>query len=490
MSDIIKIENLDSVYNRAICEPAITQELAEYLTFMVPGAKFMPKFRARLWDGKIRLLNMRNNTFYAGLNHKISQFAKDREYEIEHLSDFSHTEFSVVEAKKFIESLKLPIEVRDYQLKTFIRCVRQNRALVLSPTASGKSLVIYLLCRFRQSGPHGGTLIVVPTTSLVHQMEDDFRNYSSNLIKDRFNIQKIFAGQDQCPAGHDVTISTWQSIYKASKGWFSNFKQVIIDEAHLAQAKSLTGIMEKTPTLQYKFGFTGTLSDSLCHEMVLEGLFGPIVKLVTTTELQKKGFLAPLRIKCIVLKYPDEQRKEVSKLDYQKELDWLFAHQKRNNFIKNLALSLKGNTLLLFRYVDNHGIPLYNNIEAEAECPVYYVAGSVEGEVREEIRKIVESHKKSIIVASAGVFSTGVNIVNLHNIIFAAPSKSRIRVLQSIGRGLRPTDSKDTCTLYDIIDDLLWKQRKNFTLRHFQDRISLYASENFEYKIYQVNLKA
>ena len=486
MSNIIQIQNVDSVYNKAICEPGITQELADYLTFMVPGAHFMPKFKAKIWDGKIRLLNLRNNQFYAGLNHKIAQFAKDRDYSIEHLSDFSHTEFSVVEAKEFIKFAAIPMEVRDYQLKTFIRCVRQNRALVLSPTASGKSLVIYLLCRYYLN-MQKPALIIVPTTSLVHQMKSDFESYGAKPLT--CNIHKIFEGQDQCPAGYDVVISTWQSIYKNPKDWFSNFSMVIVDEAHLAQAKSLTSIMEKTPHTPYKFGFTGTLSDSLCHEMVLEGLFGPIVKLVTTTELQDKGFLAPLRIKCIVLKYPDEQRKEVTKLDYHKELDWLFAHKRRNNFIKNLALSLNGNTLLLFRYIDNHGIPLYNNIEAEADCPVYYVAGSVEGEVREEIRKIVETHKKSIIVASAGVFSTGINIVNLHNIIFGAPSKSRIRVLQSIGRGLRVTDKKETCTLYDISDDLAWKQRKNFTLRHFQERVGLYNQEQFDYRIYNVNLK-
>jgi superfamily II DNA or RNA helicase len=479
MTDKIQIQNVNSVHNKIICEPGIAQELAEHFKFFVNGYKFMPKFRARLWDGKIRLFNQRNNTLYYGLNHKVEQFCKDRDYEIEHLSDFSATEFSVKEAKKFIEKLELPFEVRDYQLKTFINCVRQNRGLVLSPTASGKSLIIYLLCREYSCK----TLIIVPTTSLIHQMASDFESYGYNK-----EIQKIYAGQEDeiyCP----ITVSTWQSIYKYPKWWFDQFGLVIVDEAHLAQAKSLVGIMEKTPTVQHKFGFTGTLDGSLTNEMVLEGLFGPIIKLTTTTELMDQGHLSQLKIKCIVLKYSDEQRKEVSKKDYKGELDWLFAHHRRNNFIKNLALSLTGNTLLLFRFVDDHGIPLYNSIKAEADCPVYYVAGSVEGEAREEIRKIVETHEKSIIVASAGVFSTGVNIVRLHNIIAAAPSKSRIRILQSIGRGLRVADKKDQCTLFDISDDLTWKNRKNFTLTHFHERVKLYNKEGFDYRVYNVNLK-
>ena len=482
MNEIVKIKNVDSVHNQILCEPGVARELQDYFSFFVPNYKFQPKFRAKLWDGKIKIFNLRNNTIYYGLNHQIENFCKERDYSVEYLDNFSTTEFSLKEAIKFVESLNIPLEVRDYQLRVFAQCIRNNRALVLSPTASGKSLVIYLLCQYYQRK----TLLIVPTTSLVLQMEGDFRSYGADKF---FTIQKIFAGQDQCPAGYDVTISTWQSIYQNPKGWFENFDTIIVDEAHLAQAKSLTGIMEKTPNIQNKFGFTGTISDSLCHEMVLEGLFGPIVKLVTTTELIEKKFLSPLRIKCIILKYPDEQRKEVSKLDYQQEIKWLFAHEKRNNFIKNLALSLKGNTLLLFRFVDDHGIPLYNMIKGEADCPVYYVAGSVEGEAREEIRKIVETHDRSIIVASQGVFSTGVNIVNLHNIIFAAPSKSKIRVLQSIGRGLRMADSKERCTLYDVSDSLEWKNRKNFTLRHFEERIRLYATEEFPYQLYQVNLK-
>jgi superfamily II DNA or RNA helicase len=174
-------------------------------------------------------------------------------------------------------------------------------------------------------------------------------------------------------------------------------------------------------------------------------------------------------------------------MDYQAEMDWLVRNDARNRFIKNLALSLKGNTLILFQYVDKHGKVLHDMLKGDN---VHFVHGGVDGGEREEIRHIVEQSSSSIIVASYGTFSTGVNIRNLHNIIFASPSKSKIRILQSIGRGLRKAESKDIATLYDISDDLIWKSKKNFTIQHFAERVKNYNEEKFDYKIYKVNLKA
>jgi superfamily II DNA or RNA helicase len=220
----------------------------------------------------------------------------------------------------------------------------------------------------------------------------------------------------------------------------------------------------------------------------LEGLFGSVRKVISTAELIEQKYLAQFLIKCIVLRYSDTDRQLVTKMDYQAEMDWLVRNESRNRFIKNLTLSLKGNTLLLFQYVEKHGKVLYEMLKDEG-IPVYFVHGGVDGEDREEIRRIVEQSPSSIIVASYGTFSTGVNIRNLHNIIFASPSKSKIRNLQSIGRGLRKSESKDTATLYDISDDLVWKSKKNFTIQHFAERVKIYNEEKFDYKIYKVNLK-
>ena len=224
------------------------------------------------------------------------------------------------------------------------------------------------------------------------------------------------------------------------------------------------------------------------HKLVLEGLFGPVRKVTTTKELIDQKHLAEFKIKAIVLSYPDEVKKAAAQFDYQTEIDYLVRLQERNNFIKNLALSLEGNTLVLYQFVEKHGVPLANMLQGN-DRSVYFVSGDVDGDDREEIRKVVENESNAIIVASFGTFSTGVNIKNLHNIIFASPSKSRIRNLQSIGRGLRKSNTKSAATLFDIADDLTWKSRKNFTILHFIERIKIYNEEKFKYKIYNVSLK-
>ena len=481
--DKIVIEKINEVYNKIHSDPSIAYELNDFFTFDVPGAKFMPAYRNKFWDGKIRLFQVMTGYLYGGLNRYVEEFCKARNYEIEYLSDLASDEFSVKEAKEFIEKLNPTMTPRDYQMEAFIHAVRERRALMLSPTASGKSFIIYLIVRYYASR----TLIIVPTTSLVSQLASDFNDYG--FVSDKL-VHRIFSGQDK-QSNKPITISTWQSIYKMPKEYFQQFDVVIGDEAHLFKAKSLTTIMSNLDNCKYRFGFTGTLDGSETNKLVLEGLFGPVRKVISTSELIEQKHLADFTIKAIVLSYPDEVRQMIARsADYQAEVDYIVRLDARNNFIKNLTLSLEGNTLLLFQFVEKHGKILYDIIKNEAgDRKVFYVSGEVDGEEREEIRKIVETEKDAIIVASFGTFSTGVNIRNLHNVIFSSPSKSKIRNLQSIGRGLRKSDSKDSATLYDIADDMTWKSKKNFTILHFMERIKTYNEEKFPYKIYNVNLK-
>ena len=478
--EVINIERLDETYNRVSCEPGIAYELNEHFTFEVPGAKFMPAVRNKVWDGKIRLYNVMTGLLYAGLNKYVEEFAKKRGYHVEYLTDFSADELSVKEANEFIGTLGIPekYKPRDYQVDAFTYAVRNRRVLMLSPTASGKSFIIYLITRYYDAR----TLIIVPTTSLVSQLTTDFVDYG--FVSDKF-VHRIFAGQDK-HTNKPITISTWQSIYKMPKEYFEQFDVVIGDEAHLFKAKSLTSILTKLGNCKYRFGFTGTLDGTQTHQLVLEGLFGPVRRVTTTAELIEQKHLSQFLIKCIVLRYPDEDRQVVSKMDYQTEMDWLVRNESRNKFLVNLTLSLKGNTLLLFQYVEKHGKVLYESLKGDN---VYFVHGGVDGDDREEIRKIVESLPQSVIVASYGTFSTGVNIRNLHNIIFASPSKAKIRVLQSIGRGLRKSETKDAATLFDVSDDLVWKSTKNYTIEHFAERVRVYNEEKFDYKIYKVSIK-
>lgn len=480
MSEIIRVTRYDEVYNKIVCDSGLAMELADHFTFEVPGAKFMPSFRNKVWDGKIRLFNPLVSLLYAGLNHHLEQFCKSRQYELEYEGPFSDTEFSLIEAKQFIEKLQPKHQPRDYQIDAFVHAVRKRRGVLLSPTGSGKSFIIYLLACWYQSK----TLVIVPTTSLVHQMSSDFEDYG--LPKGM--THKIMSGEEK-ESNKPFVISTWQSIYKQPKKWFDQFDVVIGDEAHLFKAKSLSTIMSKMTGCKYRFGFTGTLDGTQTHKLVLEGLFGAVRKITTTADLIEQKHLADFSIKAIVLKYPEDVRKLMAGSDYQTEIDFIVRNEARNRFIKNLALSLNGNTLLLFQFVEKHGKTLYDLISKETvDRKVFFISGAIDGEKREEIRRIIETEENAIVVASYGTSSTGINIRNLHNVVFSSPSKSRVRNLQSIGRGLRTSDTKSEATLYDIADDLTWKSKKNHTILHFVERIKIYSEEKFPYKTYSVDL--
>ena len=485
MSDLI-LHKKNEAYIQFECDRGIAQELSDYFTFFVPGHQFTPAFKSRIWDGKIRLADLRSFTIYHGLVPYIEIFCKERDYTLEIDSDVSVTQnFSLVEAKEFVDTLELPHEIRDYQLKSFVQAIRNKRMLLLSPTASGKSLVLYCIIRYLQIENERG-LLIVPTTSLVEQMYKDFEDYGYDSEQ---YCHRQYSGKDK-HTNKFLTITTWQSIYKNPGEYFEQFDFVLGDEAHQFKAKSLTTILSGCVNAKYRIGTTGTLDGTQTHKLVLEGLFGPVYKATSTADLIDKGQLASFKIKCLILKHPESVCKMARSWDYNQELEYIVMNTARNNFIRNLALSLNGNTLILFQFVEKHGKSLYANIKEHAKNRhVFFVFGGTDVEIRESVRAITEKERDAIIVASYGTFSTGVNIRNLHNIIFASPSKSRIRNLQSIGRGLRIGDNKDEAVLFDISDDFRIGKYTNYTLKHFVDRVRIYDDEKFKYKFYNIELK-
>jgi len=485
VSDLI-LHKKDEAFIQFECDRNVAQELSDFFCFFVPGFQFTPAYKSRVWDGRIRLADLRNFTIYHGLVPYIETFCKERNYTLEIDSDVNSTEnYSVVEAEQFISTLKIPLEVRDYQLKSFVHAVRNKRILLLSPTASGKSLIIYLILRHLQLENKKG-LLIVPTTSLVEQMYKDFADYGYD--SDQY-CHRQYSGKEK-HTNKFITITTWQSIYKNDKEYFEQFDFVFGDEAHQFKAKSLTTILTGCSNAKYRIGTTGTLDGTQTHKLVLEGLFGPVYKATSTVELMEKGQLAPFKIKCLILKYDEPICKQARDWDYQSEIDYIVKSKPRNDFIKNLVLSLKGNTLVLFQFVEKHGKELHAIIKEHAKNRhVFFVFGGTDVEIRESVRAITEKEKDAIIVASYGTFSTGVNIRNLHNIVFASPSKSRIRNLQSIGRGLRLGDNKEEATLFDISDDFRIGKYTNYSLHHFVERVKIYDDEKFNYKFYNINLK-
>ena len=489
--DLFKVPDLilhkkNEAFIKFECEKSLAQELSDFFTFYVPGFQFTPAYKNRLWDGKIRLADLRSFSIYHGLIPYIENFCKERNYSLEIDSEINLTkEFSIKEAEEFASRLNLPVEVRDYQLKSFVNAIRNKRMMLLSPTASGKSLILYLITRYLQLTNKKG-LLIVPTTSLVEQMYSDFKSYGYDSEK---YCHRQYAGKDK-QTDKFLTITTWQSIYKNSPEYFEQFSFVLGDEAHQFKAKSLTTIMTALINASYRIGCTGTLDGTQTHRLVLEGLFGPVYRATSTKELMDNKHLASFNIKCLVLKYPEETCKLSRSWNYNQEIEYIVKNTVRNNFIKNLVLSLDGNSLILFQYVEKHGKELYRIINDEKEKrKVFFVFGGTDVEIRESVREITEKESNAIIVASYGTFSTGVNIRNLHNVIFASPSKSRVRNLQSIGRGLRLGDNKEQATLYDISDDMRIGKHVNFTLKHFVERVKIYEEEKFSYKFYNIELK-
>ena len=486
MSDLI-IAKKNEVHLTVDAPPHVQQELSDYFTFDVPGAKYMPQYRNRHWDGKIRLFSTATGEVYVGLLDKIIAWARKSDYSVEFKNNETYgtpfeenDEISLEGVKDYMTAIS-SYKPRDYQVQGVFDALKYNRKLIISPTGSGKSLMIYAVARYHV-GRKRRILLVVPTTSLVEQMFKDFQDYGWDVEK---YCHKVYAGRKKSTQQR-VTISTWQSIYNMDKQWFSQFDVIIGDEAHQFKSKSLIGIMSKLKDTKYRYGFTGTLSGSQTHKWVLEGLFGPSYKIIKTDELMKKGHVAKLDINVLLLKHK-AQKFEV----FEDEVQYIINHDQRNKFIRNLALDLKGNTLILYARVEGHGRVIYDMINSNVleQREVFFVHGGVAAEEREKVREITETQNNAIIIASYGTFSTGINIKNLHNVIFASPSKSRIRNLQSIGRVLRKGNNKTKATLYDIADDISYKSRRNYTLNHLVERIKIYNEENFNYDIISIPLK-
>jgi superfamily II DNA or RNA helicase len=486
----LTLTSLNATWVHVDTEPGIAQELYDRLSFDVPGAKYMPAFKRRMWDGKIHLYDKRKNIIHKGLTHYIESYTEENQYKI--LKNYSNVAYEQSVADEFVSNLKCysgnePLEIRDYQLDAIKRAITSKRFIALSPTGSGKSLIIASIIKFYYEKIDGKILLICPTTSLVEQMSSDIKEYFPDWESEK-KITKIYSGTERFD--RKIVISTWQSIYDNPQSYFEDFEVVIGDETHLYSAKEISKLFEKCVNASHRYGFTGTLSGEKLHQLQLEGLFGKAFQITTTSQLISKKQLSSFNINALLLGYSPETRKVAKGFDWEGEVSFLLAHEKRNKFISKLATSLKGNTLVLFSRVDAHGKPLFEQIKKMTDKPVHFVYGGTETQIREDIRKSIENANNGIIVASSQIFSTGINIPSLQNIIFTHPSKSRVRTLQSIGRVLRLSKNKEgPSVLYDIVDDMCINNHKNFAYKHFSERVKVYASEDFDYQIIDIRLE-
>ena len=492
---IMKISNANHSYVRVECDTDVSWELRDAFAFRPDGFQFIPSYKQKLWDGYIRMYNPNTKLIYRGLVDRVINWGTERGYEIEYPDQVYDTSFSLSQANDFVEYLNPKYSPRDYQMDGFIHAIRSKRKIIISPTGSGKSLLQYMFFMYlMKQGKRG--LLVVPRSALVEQMYSDFQDYSSKNGKDMSKYcHRVYAGKDK-DVDMPLIISTWQSLQNLPKDYFKKFDYVIVDEVHGAVEKSqnmkvMSNIVTNCVNAEYRIGVTGTLPKGPGADFSLTGLFGDIYKVISSKELMDRKQLADLTIKCLLLKYSEEECNYMKSADYKAEINYIVSNKERNKFIVNLALSLEGNTIVFFNYVEKHGQVLYEMLQKKVKNgrKVFYIHGGTDVEEREQIRKILEQERNAILVGSVGVLSTGTNIVALNNVIFASPSKSKIRNLQSVGRGLRISEKKQSATLFDIADDFSYKKRENYTLKHFMERIKTYSEEGFRFKLYKIDMK-
>jgi len=489
----IKISKYDEVFVKINAnDKSIYSTVSDYFSFYADDYQFAPAYKNKMWDGKVRLFDYGRKLLPAGLAMEAIKCAKRYDYSCSITPDLVPPKIERDDIVDFVNSLNISgsngdtIQLRDYQMNAVVHAIQNRRALVLSPTGSGKSLIIYAILRwylnYEKEMP---ALLVVPTTSLVEQMFKDFADYSQN--DSGFNheeiIHLIYAGKEK-ESEKRIVITTWQSVYKLKNTWFAKFGAIIGDEAHLFTAASLNKVMHNLCNAWLRIGTTGTVNNTKCNIRVLVGHFGPIYTTTTTKDLIDNNTLSDLVIKCIVLKHPDDGTRPML---YHDEIDMLINDDRRNQHIVDLVKQSEGTTLVLFKHVNKHGKPLTDMIRkalAGTGRAVHFVAGEIATEDREEIREITEVENGTVIVASLGVFSTGINIKNLHNIVFAAPTKSQIKVLQSIGRGLRKAENGQGCIVYDIIDDITQGYATpNYAFKHGIERVKIYKEQGFEIEV-------
>lgn len=494
----IRVFKENETFMRVDCSEELMLKLFDHFSFFAPKYIFDPRYKAGDWDGQIHLLRA-DRRLYLGLFDKLQEYAD--EHGIELIADWDpheETDFSQADAEDFIKKIvhNTSINPYDYQIKGFIEAIGRRRTILVSPTASGKSLTIYLIAWLLAWKMGGRILIIVPRTQLAHQIFGDFLDYSNG--KTTGKVRLIQGAKSKENITERVVVAVWNSIYKMPPEWFAQFSGVIGDEVHGFQAKSLRSIVENMDACPYRIGLTGSMGKTKVHHLVLEGLFGSPLTLATSKALQERGILAQLNIRALVLKHDrDVLRRDLYNYDpkeltgsqkFAKEIAFIISRDRRNEFIAKLVAGLKGNTLILCDRVDDHGLLLHEKISALKPGKTHFVHGKVAVKAREAVRTIVETSDDMAITASLGSFSTGINMKRIHNIVFAYIYKAPITLMQSIGRGLRVAADKTTCQLIDITDDLRLSDhgRDNYVLGHFKERIAVYREEQFQFKVSSV----
>lgn len=512
MNDII-IHKINEVFFQLECEDSTAIELSNFLKCFAPNYKYHPRFKLHIWDGRVTFFDSRTRLLPIGLYPYISKFCKKNNYT--YSFEFDSKKFRNNLTDEFLEKFYLEIfsgtkfTLRDYQKELIEVALKNKRGILLSATSSGKSITIYAMIRFFLM-QNKRVILIVPNIQLVNQMYSDFAEYSQRNTngdypwKDVDNyVAKLYNGMDP-DLNKPVLISTFQSLAKKDLNFFETCGAVIVDETHRTKTVSIKNILKNCINADYRIGVTGTMTSDLCELYTITGYLGPILKEIKVKELQEQGFLADIKIKNIVLKYPIEFIKDNRRLEYDDEKKAIYNNPDRNKILNLIFSNIpdEQNTLILLEnlwhldFVKEH---IEKTFSEKYELLVIH--GKIDPEDREAFRQIMESKKNIILLATYGTLSTGVSIKNIKNIVFFASSRGQIRVLQSIGRGLRMKEGKTFVTLWDVVDSLCYKTKsgnlvRNHLFKHWEGdkdrdklgRLDYYNAQKFEYKTLEKNI--
>ena len=485
MVDII-IEKNNESYAHLQCSEEINHEINNLFSAFAPGYRWNPRYKHHLWDGKITAYSPITQLLPIGLVDNLINWCKKKNYsyKLQFFDNYKDEIDKELLEKEINNHLINGYKIRDYQLNAVHAALTNKKGMILSCTGSGKSLMIYSIFKYLlEKRKARRLLLIVPSTMLVEQMYTDFKDYGWKDID--LEIEMLYSGKKPTFKA-PVLISTWQSLDKQDKSFFEKYDGIIVDEAHQAKASVLSRIVKCAFNAEYKIGTTGTLPAELSDQLLINGVLGNVVFELKSRELIDRGFLSKMTIATIYLRYPTDFIKENKDRNYPEEVKMVEEYDNRNkvlNFVIDHTPATNNMLILVTHRQHLDSIKEYLQ-KSYPNRKVSIINGSIKAKEREDIRTGIENEDGTLLVATYKTMSTGVNIPKLHAVMLYSNSKSRIQVLQSIGRGLRKHNMKNKVIIYDIVDDLSYqtrtgKTKKNYCMQHYDERYAFYKEQEF-----------
>lgn len=481
---ILKIKKINNVDCQLFTNhPTIKDDVCSFMTLYAKNYKFMPKFKTGLWDGKIRFVD-KAGIFKIGLLSRVYNFIKnyenlDIDIDDELVSNETDFEDSFNEATSSF--LVDHITPRDYQLEGALKAIKFKRGILEHATSAGKSLIIALVSMYLLLNKKcKKVMVLVPSTGLVEQMFNDFISYGIN----ESYLGKFYEKEKNID--RQIVISTWQSMHP-HKDLILDFDCIFFDEAHMQKANVVRTVGENASNATYRIGLTGTIDLYKADRYLIESVIGPVIHTVTPQHLITNNYASDVFVKIFFINHLEKNIDHLEGLPFQDEKEWIENYLPRNKIIKTIVQKhheKDQNILILFDHLE-HGELIKQELESleKTGSKIFLVTGSTPAKEREKIRKFANENKKVVIIGTYGVFSTGVSINRLHGVIFAIAGKSLVRVMQSVGRGMRLHDEKNGVRVYDICDSFKYSED------HLKERLNIYDKAGYKVDIKEIDIK-